>query len=541
MACDWNSAYLLIFSDNVGPLIYYSHLLPLIASLFLGVFVILGGRRTLVHWVLFFITLMFSTWVYFDLILWASPSPESVIFFWSSIVPVELLIYASCLYLVYLFSSGQRDISLGTKVAIALFFIPIILFMHTGYNVLGLSPDCDVGAVEGPLIQYMYIVEIIYIVWAGSVATRAYRRLRDPRERSQLLMLSLGTIAFLVSFTAGNMTLIFSVDPLYEQYKLFGMPIFVALITYSAIKFNTFNLKIITAQALVVAVAILVFSMLFLRSIENVRVVAILTFALVAIIGYLLIRNVRKEIEQRVLIERQEKELEVVNAQQENLLHFISHEIKGYLTNSEAAFSAIAEGDYGPVTPQLQTMAEGGLANIRKGVKTVMDILKASDMKKGTVAYKKSQLDFKVAVENIVSEQRAAAQEKHLSLEVNIAEGTYTMEGDEEKLRDNVIRNLIETAIRYPPAGTVHIELSDGDGKIHFSVKDSGVGITPEDMSHLFTEGGHGKDSVKTNVHSTGYGLFIAKQVVDAHGGKIWAESEGEGKGARFVVELPAS
>ena len=78
-------------------------------------------------------------------------------------------------------------------------------------------------------------------------------------------------------------------------------------------------------------------------------------------------------------------------------------------------------------------------------------------------------------------------------------------------------------------------------GHFRFSVKDSGVGITPEDMKNLFTEGGHGKESIKTNVHSTGYGLYIAKRVVEAHGGKIWAESEGEGKGSRFVVEFPVA
>jgi signal transduction histidine kinase len=60
-------------------------------------------------------------------------------------------------------------------------------------------------------------------------------------------------------------------------------------------------------------------------------------------------------------------------------------------------------------------------------------------------------------------------------------------------------------------------------------------------MKSLFTEGGHGKESIKVNVDSTGFGLYIAKQVVDSHGGKIWAESEGAGKGSRFIVELPAS
>ncbi len=55
----------------------------------------------------------------------------------------------------------------------------------------------------------------------------------------------------------------------------------------------------------------------------------------------------------------------------------------------------------------------------------------------------------------------------------------------------------------------------------------------------LFREGGHGAHSQESNTHSTGYGLFSAKRIVDAHGGKIWFESEGPGKGTTFFVELP--
>lgn len=237
---------------------------------------------------------------------------------------------------------------------------------------------------------------------------------------------------------------------------------------------------------------------------------------------------------------RLKQELEIANKQQETLLHFISHEIKGYLTKGEAAFAEIVEDTTNTIPGPIKTLASGALVEMRKGVATVMDILDASNLKKGTVSFKKLPLDFRALTVKIVEEQRPAAYAKHLGLDVKIADGKYQMQGDEEKIREHVIRNLIDNAIKYTPAGTVHVELSDGGGKIRFMVQDSGVGITPEDMAHLFTEGGHGKDSIKVNVDSTGYGLFIAKEVVDAHGGKIWAESEGAGKGSRFIVEFTA-
>lgn len=233
------------------------------------------------------------------------------------------------------------------------------------------------------------------------------------------------------------------------------------------------------------------------------------------------------------------KELAEANAAQENLLHFISHEIKGYLAKSEAGFAAIVEGDYGDVAPQLKGMASAALADVRKGVNTIMDILDASNLKKGTVSYKRETFDFGKAVEKIAHELQAAAQECSLTLTYNASPETLMVNGDKEKLLRHVIRNVIDNSIKYTKHGSVSVTLSKAGDVVQMTVQDTGVGITADDMARLFTEGGKGKDSIKINVHSTGYGLYIAKQIVEAHGGKIWAESDGAGKGSRFIVQFP--
>lgn len=235
------------------------------------------------------------------------------------------------------------------------------------------------------------------------------------------------------------------------------------------------------------------------------------------------------------------KELEEANRQQENLLHFISHEIKGYLTKSEAGFAAIVEGDFGQVGDQLRTMSANALGEVRKGVRTVMDILDAANLKKGSVTFTKQPFDFKWLVTNQVGELQAAMDEKKLHVELSIGEGDFNFNGDMHKIGKHAVRNLVDNAVRYTPAGDIRVTLVRDGNLIRFSVKDSGVGITDEDKKRLFTEGGHGKDSIKVNVHSTGYGLYIAKQIVEAHGGKIWAESEGPGKGSTFTFELPVA
>lgn len=317
--------------------------------------------------------------------------------------------------------------------------------------------------------------------------------------------------------------------------------IYLALVAYAIMKYGLFNMKIIATELLTFMLWLFIFIRLLLsKGSEDVLVNGLLLFAAL-IVGVLLIRSVDKEIKQRELIEKQAQELEAVNQQQTSLMHFISHEIKGYLTKSQAGFAAIAQGDFGPVSPDIANLANTALIDVRKGAHMVMDILDASNLKNGTVTFSKKTFDMKGPVQAVLDQLKGDIEEKHLALQTDIAwESPCLVLADEEKVRDHVIRNLVDNAIKYTPSGSIRIELRRTGNLVRFAVQDSGIGITDEDKARLFTEGGHGKDSIKINVHSTGYGLFIAKSIVEAQGGKIWAESAGAGKGSRFVVELPA-
>ncbi|TSC85924.1 MAG: PAS/PAC sensor signal transduction histidine kinase [Parcubacteria group bacterium Gr01-1014_8] len=231
--------------------------------------------------------------------------------------------------------------------------------------------------------------------------------------------------------------------------------------------------------------------------------------------------------------------LEAANKQQESLLHFISHEVKGYLTKSEAAFAGILEGDFGDVTDTLRAAAGAELIDTRKGVATVMEILSASDMQKGTVDYTMGTFDLAATVREELAALAKVAEDRSVRIEASLPANECNIVGDKKKVAEHLIRNLIDNAIKYSPKGSVHVSLERKRNWARFMVKDTGVGLTADDKKMLFTEGGKGKDSLKVNVDSTGYGLYIAKQIADAHKGKIWAESEGRGKGSMFIVELP--
>ncbi len=225
--------------------------------------------------------------------------------------------------------------------------------------------------------------------------------------------------------------------------------------------------------------------------------------------------------------------------QRESLVHLVTHKVKGSFTRSKYIFAEMLDGTLGEISPLLKNFAEKGLESDNQGIETVDLVLNAANLQTGTVKYDMQEMDFKKIVEEIIADKKPVAETKGLKFEANIQEGNYSTLGDVFWLKE-VVHNLVDNSIKYTKEGNMKISLSDGNGKILFTVKDTGVGITDEDKANLFKEGGRGKDSVKINVDSTGYGLYTVKLIVEAHKGRVWADSDGAGKGSTFSVELNA-
>ena len=539
-ACEWTPSHFLVFSDNVyANLIYYSHLGSIIPAILIALLLIIYGRREFPTILLVITTTFFSLWVFSDLVLWANEFPSYIMFFWALEILAEPLVYFFSFYFFYTYAF-KKDFSIFQKVLFIIPLLPTFFFASTKLGLLGYDiSNCDRAAVEGILATYGYGIEILYMLLIIGLAIFSWRKVKDSVTKERVILLAIGTVLFLLSFSIGNILEVFSLDWGMGQYGLFGAPIFVGFLAYLIVHYHAFNVRLIGAQVLVAALWLSVLALLFIRSIEDVRIVTSITLIFVLIVGIYLVRGVYREIAQRERIEKLAGELQETNERQEVLFHFIGHEVKGFLTKDANAFAALAEGDFGVLPEPLKPFVGQELMQARGGERSVTDILTASNLKKGTVAYTKESLDFKVLTAEAVEKARVVAEQKGLTLSFVADESSYQMVGDRAQISDHVLRNLIDNAINYTPSGSVAVSLKKENGKIIFAIKDSGIGITEEDKKHLFTEGGHGKDSQRVNAHSTGYGLYIAKNIILAHGGTIRAESEGAGKGSTFIVELP--
>ena len=397
-----------------------------------------------------------------------------------------------------------------------------------------------ISVVNGPGIAIFSGYVALLII--SGIAIIVHKTLRESGVvRRQLLVIGTGMVLSFTAIVTFNLILpAFFNDPRFLPLSSVFMFPFIAFVAYALLRYEILSVKVVATELFVFLLAISAAAQVVFSSGLSSLLFHASTFILTLVFSILLVQSVIKEVRLRETIEQQKKDLDVVNAQQVALLHFISHEVKATLNKAQGIFAGLIDGDYGPLSDGVRDIATQSLQEVRAGIAMVMDVLDASNLKRGTMSFEKKRFDVRVAVEKVIDSAKPLAQKKGLHLEFVIPPaGTLEIEGDETKLSRHVFRNLIENAIYYTQRGFVRISLSRIGNVVRFSVEDSGIGITPEDMARLFTEGGRGTDSLKFNVNSTGYGLFIAKSIVNAHRGTIKAESAGAGKGSRFIVELP--
>lgn len=409
-------------------------------------------------------------------------------------------------------------------------------------HVTKLNPDGSIAAIQNGVAIPVFGIVSISLVIAGLVHfVRKGLKAQgaDRRPYLEILAGTFLTFALIISFN-------FILPAFFDNAKfvsfgsVFVFP-FVAFAAYAVLRERFFSIKVATTATLVFILAIVSFGEIIFSNSLVLILFRTSIFILVLVYGINLIRSVLREVEQRERIQKLAEELAATNRRQESLMHFVSHEVKNFLAKDINVFSLLQEGEFGVIPDTAKTIISRALLQAQDGSRSVKDILKASNQKTGTVTYKNETFDLKQAVSELVEKLRPIATEKGLVLNLSMSDGSYGLKGDKDELADHVFRNLIENAINYTPSGSIEVSLRQEQGKLIFAVKDSGIGITEEDKRHLFTEGGRGKDSVKVNVHSTGYGLFIAKNIVEAHRGVISAASEGAGKGSTFKVELPVT
>ena len=499
-----------------------------IVAITFGILVISKNWRDRANQIFFFMTLSLAVWS-FSYWQWLLSTNYDSAILWVKILSVgSLFIPVFFYHWVILLINGK---SLVNKIVLWLAYttaIVILFFAQSNLFIAGLEKKSSFnfwpnpGSVYDVYFSYVYVGLITYTLY---LLLRAYPKELDRNKKGQLLYVILGAI---LGFGGGltNFPLWWNINiPPYGNFLVAAFPF---LLGYSVLKYKLFNAKTITAELIAFALWVFTLIITFLAESTLLKLVYGFFSILMGIGGVFLIKAVYKT--------------ERLSEEKSEFISFAGHEVGNPLTFiNGAVMNILEEMDEGKISGELKDDMQKVYVNSNEAISLIAQYLGKSKLELNQLKYEMADFDLKTIASQTIHNYQPIADQGGVSLKFTTGEDKdYIMNGDRVKIKE-VLNNLVNNAIKFSPKGMVEVSLSKTDKTVLVEIKDSGRGISKETMSVLFKKFGRGDSVEKAKIAGTGLGLFLSKTFVEAHGGKIWAESEGEGRGSTFFVEFPAS
>ena len=216
-----------------------------------------------------------------------------------------------------------------------------------------------------------------------------------------------------------------------------------------------------------------------------------------------------------------------------------AHQLRTPLSAIKWTLRMLLDGDLGKITAEQRDFVEKTYKSNERMIALINDLLDITRIEEGRYIYKPTFNQIEDIVQFVIKSFNEEIKRKNIEFEFKKPkENLPQVKVDVEKIR-LAIDNLIDNAIRYTLArGKVIVSLKLVKKEIEFSVKDTGVGIPEDQQERVFTKFFRGANVMRMETEGTGLGLFITKNIIEAHGGRIWFDSE-EGKGTTFYFTLP--
>ncbi|MBU2009621.1 MAG: GAF domain-containing sensor histidine kinase [Chloroflexi bacterium] len=220
------------------------------------------------------------------------------------------------------------------------------------------------------------------------------------------------------------------------------------------------------------------------------------------------------------------------------LVYVAGHDLKAPLAAVQAYMGVVLEGYAGEIPDKVLKILKRSSTRVMQMIELISNIMDLSRLEAGQLMDELKETDMESVIKNSLEVVAVEAQQKEIALKKELPQPLPNVRGDELRLQQ-VLTNLLVNAVTYTPSGgMVTLRVKEKPDEVLIEVLDTGIGIPPQDMSHLFDEFFRGSN---VEVPGTGLGLAIVKRIVEAHGGRVWAESPcpETGQGSRFSFTLP--
>ena len=399
----------------------------------------------------------------------------------------------------------------------------------------------------GPLYLYFTFYFFATVAYALHILSGQIRKTKG-QEATRLRHVLFSSI---FGFIGGGFVFFLTFNIWIPPYPLALFTFYPLIIAYAMLRHKLFDIKVASTEILTGSIWITLLFRTLLSENPNEQIISLILLLLTIIFGVLLIQTVYREVEQREKIEKLAGELEKTNVLLEGandrlkeldqlkneFVSMATHQIRGPVTAIKGYASMLLEGDYGAVPELCKKPVETILQSSASLAGIVQDFLDVSRIEQGRMKYEFTDFDVSKLVNDVIAELRPNIEKKGLTIKVT-AEPDIKIHADVGKVKQ-VLENLIDNCLKYTLQGGITIGTGKSGLNARISIADTGVGISKETLPKLFQKFSRAEDASKANLLGTGLGLYVARQLLEKQGGTIRAESEGEGRGTTFIVELP--
>ena len=516
----------------------------------LGFSVYFSNRQSITNKTFLAFSIVTAIWGTINYLAYQTVNPELVLWLFRFIMFFAVWQAFTFFQLFFVFPNTKQHFSAVYKRVLVPVVVATSLITLSPLILSGIIELTEVGAVSeaevGPGIFFFGFIAVGLVLSGLVVLVNKMRFIKVKTEKQPQEFMLYGALIMFALIVVFNFLapVVTSNRDFIPLGALFVFP-FIAFTSYAVLKHKLFNIKVAGASLLVFVLSVIMFLEVIFAEEFFLVLYRSSILLLVLLFGILLIRNVIREVEQREQLEILSKELAAANAELKKLdqlksdfLSFVSHQLRAPLTVIKGYISMIEEGTYGQIPQNILEVLGKVFVSNEKLIRLVNDFLNLSRIEQGRLQFEFEKTSVAALIEEAVGMLKDNAAKRGLTLVWQKPEAVPDITIDKSKVYE-IIYNLIDNAIKYTENGSVSVELFKKPKSVVIAVKDTGIGLSQDDQKQLFQRFGRVEAGKKVNITGTGIGLYVAKYMVEAQKGRIWAESAGRGKGSTFFVELP--
>ncbi|MEK7131555.1 MAG: ATP-binding protein [Patescibacteria group bacterium] len=472
----------------------------------------------------------------------------------------EVILWARLLYVMASFTStsfflftcvfpDDKKISLWIQLGLLIENILIaLLVFHPTLMIRGVT-IVDKGEdiiLWGPLYAvYSSHISIFFLL--GFVNLFKKMRRSAGAARSQILSILIGY------FFAANLAMTTNlILPWFGYFELnwlgqFFSTIVAVFTTYAILKHKLLDIKVIATEGFILILNFFLILQLILSDSYKQFMINIFVVVAVLAVSYLLIRSVHNEVKRREEITKLAQSLEEANIrlrevdkQKTEFISIASHQLRTPLSIFKGYIELIKDGGYGKVDKAVVGVLNKMDINNEHLVKLVDEFLDITRIEQGRAKYEFTMVNICDLIDSAMNDLKIKAEQKKMKIKWACPKRIVNVYCDQEKIH-HVIFNFIDNAVKYSDKGIVKVMFDKEDNGVAVRVADQGIGFAKQDEVNFYQKFYRGDNVKVVAVTGTGLGLYVCRKFIEAHNGRVWARSDGLGKGSEFGFWIPFS